>query len=285
MNFDEFAGLAAGDVATLVARGMPGPLGVAVDFDGTRRWYMKTHSVGREDLYGDGYATATMREVRRVTRMIFEDGARAVYCPALSVRIEAERGPEYARFQIEKLVEQLASDEMLSWCRDLGIELSCYGATHRLPPGAREIVETLGERTRSRAKTRYMRWSVFAGSPYNDVFSRVVRLFENRGVVPTDVEVIEQYYGGPHVPLAMWVGHKFPSVSGVPLLLNGRTSLYFLQFPTPLLDLRAWRRLLFDTLYVRGEQSSLHPDDVPSERRILGLGVRVDGCWQSMPDF
>jgi hypothetical protein len=132
-----------------------------------------------------------------------------------------------------------------------------------------------------------MRWSVFAGSPFGDVFSRVVRLFEGRGTVPTDVEVIEHYYGGPHVPLAMWIGHKYPSVDGVPLLLNSRTSLYFLQFPTPLLDLRAWRRLLFDTLYVRmsGEQRSLHPDDVPAERRVLGLGVRVDGCWRSTPEL
>ena len=285
MEFEQFVRLGSSDIASIVAGHFPGGLGVAVHFDGTRRWYMNKFGVDQQALYSDAYATATMREIRRVSQMIFEDGVSAVYCPALGIRIENERGPEYARFQIEKFAQQLTEPEMLDWCASLGVELSCYGATGRLPAGPREQIESLAARTRSTTTKRYMRWSVFAGSPHNDVFGRVVKLYESSGRAPSDIEVIEQYYAGPHIPVGIWIGHKSPAVHGVPLLVNSRTNLYFLLFPTLLIEPHAWRRVLFDALFVRGEQSSLHPDDVPSERRILGLGARVNGCWHSTPEL
>ena len=65
----------------------------------------------------------------------------------------------------------------------------------------------------------------------------------------------------------------------MPLVTNGQTALYFLQFPTLYLNQRTWRRLLFDFLFVRGDEESLYPDNVSAERDIVGLGVRRDGYW------
>jgi hypothetical protein len=124
-----------------------------------------------------------------------------------------------------------------------------------------------------------MRWGVFAGSPLDDFLRRSAALSAKLGRMPTAAALLEDYYAGPHVPVHIWIGHKRPSVYGVPFLLNSRTSLYFLQFPTPLLDRVTWRRMLYDAMYIRGNDSELFPADVQPEREILGLGELVDGCW------
>jgi hypothetical protein len=289
VQFDGFADLSPVDVAALVHERMPQGLGVGIHFDGTRRWYMQSFGARPADLYTEHYVQETMRQIRRVARAMFEDGARAVYLPALGARIEAERGPDYARFQMEGLARELGHDEMLAFCRELDVELSCYGRVDRFGEAARALIESLPERTRTPRTRRYLRWGAFAGSPLDDVIERAIRLHRaSAGTrVPRASEVIEDYYRGPHVPLGMWIGQECPSIYGVPLLFTSRTNLYFLQFSTPYLDRRGWRRLLYDTLYVRGDQSHLATGTEPDgggERRVLGLGARVDGgAWKPDP--
>jgi len=120
---------------------------------------------------------------------------------------------------------------------------------------------------------------LFAGSPLGDFSQRAVALSAKLGRAPTAAEILADYYAGPHIPVHIWIGQKRPSVYGVPFLLNSRTSLYFLQFPTPLLDRLTWRRVLYDAMYIRGDDSELFPEDVPLEREVLGLGKLADGFW------
>jgi hypothetical protein len=279
MRFEHFVERPPAEVSALVSTQIPEGLGVGVHFDGTRRWYMRTFGTKPEDLYGEHYTSQITGQIRRVTKMIFEDGARAVYLPALGMRMETERGPEYARFQMEGLVRELSREEMREFCRGLDAELSCYGAIERFSDEHRSVLQSLPARTRTSGTCRYLRWGTFAGSPLADVFERVVRRYEATGRAPSDVEAVEDYYGGPHVPLRIWIGQECPSIYGIPLLFNSRTNLYFLQFPTAYLDHRGWRRLLFDALYVRGEQSRLNIENLPDDRRIFGLGMRVAGHW------
>jgi hypothetical protein len=284
MHFARFETLPPSEISALVRAHMPQGFGVGVHFDGTRRWYIQTFGVEPNEIYAEDYVLRIMQQIRRVARMMFDDGVTAIYLPALGARIETERGPEYARFQMESLARELTRPEMLDFCRELAVEQSCYGALDRFPADLRQPLESLPQQTRSEHTSRYMRWATFAGSPLNDICERVVRLHGASGRVPTDRELIENYYGGPHVPLCMWIGQECPAIYGIPLLFNSRTNLYFLQFPTPLLDHSRWRRLLFDALYVRGEQSSLCLEKLSEQRQIVGLGQRIDGFWKADHD-
>jgi len=276
MEFETFSFLPAREVAALVEDRFTERLGVAVHFDGTRRWYLRTYGACEHDLYNEDYASKTMQRIRDISEMMFRDGVTALYLPALGKRIEVERGPQYARFQADSLTHALLEEDMLEFCRGLGIRLSCYGGVERL---ATRLERELRERQDVAGVERYMRWGVFAGSPLGDFSQRAVALSAKLGRAPTAAEILADYYAGPHIPVHIWIGQKRPSVYGVPFLLNSRTSLYFLQFPTPLLDRLTWRRVLYDAMYIRGDDSELFPEDVPLEREILGLGKLADGRW------
>ena len=155
-----FSVLPARDVAALVDDRFTEKLGVAVHFDGTRRWYLRTYGGACEhDLYNEDYVSKTMQRIRDISEMMFRDGVTALYLPALGKRIEVERGPQYARFQADSLTHALLEEDMLEFCRGLGIRLSCYGGVERL---ATRLERELRERQDVAGVERYMRWGVFA---------------------------------------------------------------------------------------------------------------------------
>src|SRR5207247_5237767 len=126
---------------------------------------------------------------------------------------------------------------------------------------------------------RYLRYGVIADRPQPDLISRTIQLHHRLETVPTEAQLAEDYYCGPFIQIGMWIGSDQPTLFDVPLVTREDTALYFLQFPTLYLDQYLWRRLLYDYLYVRGDDEGLHSDDLTFERHIMGLGVRRDGRW------
>lgn len=274
MQFADFLDLDHDAVTEIVAEHPSHPLGLAIPFNGTRRWYLAAFDKSSDDLYSDDYPVQVLRRLLAIMGMMFADGIDTIYTPIIG-RDLAERGDDYMQFSAAA-VASVGSEEALDWYCARGIEARCYGQLELLPPEARQTVLRLPPNQRAPHRLRY---GVFADRPLPDIIARTVQLYRATGTEPTAEEVIAHYYDGPVAPVALWIGSDQPTVFDVPLMIHGNTALYFLQFPTLFLDRRTWRRLLYDYLFVRGDQETLHPDNIASHRHITGLGQRQDGYW------
>lgn len=277
MQFETFVTLGAHAVAQLVAGVYPQGMGVAVPFNGTRRWYMATFDKSPEDLLSEDYQDQVFRQLRAVVAMMFADGVHTVYTPLLGHDL-AERGEEYMRFITPGLLA-VCESEAMNWYAAHAVHAACYGQLALVPEDIRRELETLPARTRSTEVRHYLRYGVFADRPTGDIITRVVRWYETAGTAPSAGDLIAEYYQGQVAPAELWIGSDQPTVFDVPLVMHGNTALYFLQFPTLYLDHRAWRRLLYDCLYVRGDQEALYTGETHYETLITGLGQREGGYW------
>ncbi len=198
----------------------------------------------------------------------------AVYTPILG-RALFERGAEYMAAATEG-IRITAHETTLRFYRDHDIEASCYGELTLLP----DDLQTDLQRLESTKPAKHaLRYGIMADRPLPDFIRRTAQFTQKHGVAPTEDQFSTAYYGGDPVPVGMWIGCDQPTVFDVPFVLNEFTALYFLQFPTPYLDRTLWRRLLYDYLFVRGDEETLYAENLSTERKITGLGVRRDGFW------
>ncbi len=275
MQFADFAQLTSDRVAAIVAEKMAGKLGIGIPFNGTRRWYLATHNKRPDDLYTSDYTYQVRRAIWNILAMMFADGATAIYVPIFG-RALAERGEAYIAFAAQA-VSVLAEADAARWYAENLIAASFYGETQLLPVEVQERMKSMTEATK--AADHYLHYGAFADRPQPDLISRTIQLYDRLGTIPTEEQLAEDYYHGPFIPLRMWIGSDQPTVFDVPLVTREDTALYFLQFPTLYLDQRAWRRLLYDCLFVRGDEEALYPENLTQERHIVGLGVRRDNYW------
>ncbi|MBN2303781.1 MAG: hypothetical protein JXQ72_04860 [Anaerolineae bacterium] len=270
MDFNDFVTLDSHTVADLI----PAPMGVAIPFNGTRRWYMAAFNKTADEVYTDDYLIQTFRRMLEIMGMMFADGVHTIYTPVIG-RDLAERGPEYMQFGAQA-VANVSSDEALAWYREREVEALCYGQIDLLPDNVQQTLQQLHPLPNPRHRLRY---GVFADQPLLDIVAHANHLQEIYGDNLTADRIMTAYYGGPVAQVSLWIGSDQPTVFDVPLVIHGNTALYFLQFPTLYLDQHAWRRLLYDSLFIRGDQETLYPDNIATEKHITGLGQRRDGYW------
>jgi hypothetical protein len=277
MDFSDFLELDAQTVSNLIANHPRAPMGVGIPFNGTRRWYMATFQKSADDLYTQDYLDQVFNRLSEIVRMMFDDGVHTVYTPIMG-RDLAERGNEYMQFGAQA-VASVGSAPALSWYHTQQIDVACYGQTNLLPPNVQNTLATVRQTTQDSQARHFLRYGVFADRPTQDLIARVLHLHATLGAAPTETQLIADYFEGPVAPVGMWIGSDQPTVFDVPLVVHGSTALYFLQFPTLYLNRRSWRRLLYDYLFVRGDDEALHPDNITFEQHITGLGQRQDGYW------
>ena len=275
MNFSDFASLEPAAVAELVlARDKR--LGVALPMNGTRRWYVDTFHIPASMFldHWQHYQELMLKRLLELAVMMFQDGITAFYTPLVG-RAMLERGPAYMKL-ISEGIAVTASEASMQLYRENQIEASCYGEVSLLPEHVQNHLKRLES---TKPGMHYLRYGVMADKSLPDLIARTVRLSQATGCPPTDAQLLADYYHGESVTVGMWIGSDQPTVFDVPGVVNEHTALYFLQFPTPYLDRQTWRRLLYDYLFVRGDEETLYPENISNERRITGLGMRNNGYW------
>lgn len=275
MNFTEFVSLSAEEVKHLVTGWRGRTIGVAMPFNGTRRWYVNTFQVPANQFFTNWphYLQTTNGALRNLAAMLFDDGVAALYMPLMG-RALAERGEAYMSAASEAIAA-VADDESMAFYADHGIAASCYGELTLLPDSVQQRLKRLEQTSGNPYKLRY---GVMADRPLPDLIARTVRLTGQLGMAPTPHQLMADYYGGEPIPAHFWLGSDQPSVYDVPYVVNEETALYFLHFPTPSLNQTMWRRVLYDYLVVRGDEETLYPDNTGSYE-ITGLGMRRNGYW------
>ncbi len=277
MEFAEFAQLDAPTVAQIVADQLPEPLGVGIPFNGTRRWYLATCNADPGALYSQDYLERVFGQMRAIIGAMFADGVHTVYTPIMGYDL-ATRGDEYMQFGLNAIA-QVARPDVVAWYNEHRINAACYGQLDLLPVHVHQAVTDMFTTTRGARAAHFLRFGVFADRATDHVIELACDLRDMLGKRPTADQLLQAYYSGPVARLGMWIGSDQPTVFDVPLVLHGNSALYFLHYPTLYLDHHAWRRLLYDVLFVRGDQETLYPDNITTTQYVSGLGIRRDGGW------
>lgn len=282
MNYLEFVDYPSKIVRQIVQERYAHNLGVGIPFNGTRRWYLDQFQKSPKDILTSDYVAQSTRRMRQIIEMMYADGVTCVYTPLLG-RDLAERGPEYMGWA-NNSIYHLVDEEAMAWYQSNDVQVSSYGQLDILSEDSQNLLKGLADETRMANPQHYLRYGIFADRPLSIVIDKTLKLAEQFQRQPTPNELIEAFYSGPRVDVQIWIGSDQPSVFDVPLVIHGATDLYFLQFPTPYLDHQLWRRLLYDILYVRGDEETLYPENIASQRFITGLGHRADTHWHPAID-
>lgn len=277
MELTEFITLTSPAVHEILQQTPGHEPGVAIPFNGTRRWYMATYQKTAEEVYTQDYLDRVFHRMREVMEMMFADGVHTIYTPIVG-RDLASRGENYVKFA-DYATGNVAQEEAMVWYLKHHVHASVYGQTDLLSSGVQKIVQNMAEKTHTPQVLHYLRYGVFADKPVDDLIHRTIALYQKTGEIPTEQALLQDYYGGPAIPVDIWIGSDQPTVYDIPMVLHGNTALYFLQFPTLYLTREGWRRILYDYLFVRGDQETLYPDNITQQQTITGLGVRTDGGW------
>lgn len=275
MEVAEFTTLPPVKVSEIVRQEHPKPLGVGMPFNGTRRWYMATFQKTAQEVYSYDYLDRTLKAMLETMGMMFADGVHTVYTPIIG-RDLAQRGPEYMEFS-NRATANIGNEESLAWYEANKVHAAAYGQTELLFPEVQKILQKMTHQIH--VPRHFIRYGVFADHPLQDILNRTVELYERTQKVPSEQQLLENYYTGNTPPVDIWIGSDQPTVFDVPMQIHGNTALYFLQFPTLFMNQTLWRRILYDVLFIRGDQETLYPENIADAHHITGLGVRKAGYW------
>lgn len=277
-TLDEFTNLPATDVANLVQQHTSHPLAIGIPFNGTRRWYLATQQKSPQDIYSDDYLEVTYGRMLEVMHMLLEDGVHTIYTPIIG-RALAERGEEYMQF-VSQAVSNVALPHRITFYQQHNIAATAYGELEHLPETVQQQLEAMRSATITLAQNRFIRFGVFADNETDHLIQQIIDIYQTRQITPTATDLITRYYDAMAVPVSVWIGCDQPTIFDIPMMIRGDTALYFLQYPTPYLDVQGWRRILYDYLFIRGDEETLYPHNISTARQITGLGKREEGCWR-----
>ncbi|MDZ7704254.1 MAG: hypothetical protein U5L04_07225 [Trueperaceae bacterium] len=77
------------------------------------------------------------------------------------------------------------------------------------------------------------------------------RFYQENGRYPLKREIVEAYYGEYVEPVDVFIGFDRPAAFDMPLIATGREDLYFTVAPSPYLNVRALRLILYDHIFSR----------------------------------
>jgi tuberculosinol/isotuberculosinol synthase len=188
---------------------------------------------------------------------------------------------------------------MLDFYDEYGVRVHVYGDTHRYFTDtpyapALEAYANLSGRTSSHTCYRLF-FGVCAHDATETVAEIAVRFYQQHGRLPTRREIVEGYYGEYVDPVDLFIGFDRPSAFDMPLLATGNEDLYFTIGPSPYMDARALRAILYDHLWARRvDESSYDQLSVEdwewmrafygmNQGRTMGLGTQRSGIWYPSP--
>jgi len=298
LDLEAFLNLPTKKVAQLVREA--GPKVCVFPINGTRRWFLLKHPELASDKLAEDYLRIAGRRHIELYRLLFDHGIDTLVTPIFGQDI-LERGKGY-----EKLLEQglawFAQDEdFLRFYNEYDVRVRVYGEIRRFlqdTPYA-YAMDAYGDLTRRTASHHSYRlfYGVCAHDAAQTVADIGIRFYKQHGRPPDKREIIEEYYGEYVKPVDLFIGSDRPAVYDMPLIATGSEDLYFTVSPSPYLDSRTLRAILYDHLYARRvddesyDQLSVNDWQAMADfytlnrRGVLGLGRKhkSGSFWHPMP--
>ncbi len=296
IDLDEFQNLPTEDVARLVREA--GPRVCVFPINGTRRWFLLEYPNQDTNSFSETYLRVTWERQIELYKLLFDHGIDTLLTPIFGPDL-IERGEEYRKLFMPGLLWCAQNQDMLNFYDDYNVRVRIYGDAQRYLQGtpyasALDAYVKLAQRTASHTRCRLF-FGVCAHDATETVAEIGARFFQDHDRLPTRREIVEACYGEYVEPVDFFIGFDRFSAFDMPLLATGSEDLYFTVSPSPYMDARTLRAILYDHLYTRrvddASYSALSSGDWAWMRafyqanlgNVLGVGTERGGIWYPHP--
>lgn len=298
ITLDEFLVLPVEEVTSLVCSA--GQHVCVFPINGTRRWFLLEYGNRHfEDPLGAYIEFSAARHIS-LYKLIFDHGIDTLLTPILGPDI-LKRGDEYmARVGGEGMQRLACGPDFLQFYADHDVRVHFYGDYRRELAGTPlatlpDLFDEVTDKTRHHHRFRLF-FGVFAHDATRAVAEFTVRYHQQHGNIPDRRQIVEMYYGEYIEPASFFIGFDRFSAFDYPLLGSGKEDLYFTVAPSPYLNERTLRLILYDHLYTRRfpdpDCLALSPEKVQEldrhylehRERVLGVGTLRSGFWDPLTE-
>ena len=251
MDRETFLNLPTAEVARLVRQA--GPKVCVFPINGTRRWFMLEYPELAANFIETYLQIAGRRHVA-LYKLFFDHGIETLLTPVFGPDI-LERGGEYNRVVEQGLLWFAQNQDFVEFYEAYDVRVRVYGDAWRYfldtpYAPALEAYDELARCTASHHRYRLF-FGVCAHDPAETVAEIGVRFYQEHGHLPDKRRIVEAYYGEYVAPVDFFIGFGPPAAFDMPLIATGSEDLYFTVSPSPYLDARTLRAILYDHLYAR----------------------------------
>lgn len=293
MDADTFRYLPTQEIAALVRA--KGAKVCVFPVKGTRRWFMLEHPVVPKQDFASAYLNAVFDHHIAPYKMIFDHGVHTLLTPSFDAPL-MERGEAYMRMAAEGLSALATHPAFLDFYETYGVRVRFYGEyrNHLAATPYAELID-LFDNVMARTE-RNNRHRLFFGLFVHDATETIAELaiqhYREHEHPPDKRALVERYYGEYVEPVDIFIGFSKLRAFDMPLLMTGKTDLYFTVSPSLYLTEAQLRDILYDHLYARQRSSQtdyalLSPEDQGAMRAFyqanagntVGIG-RWHPRWQ-----
>jgi tuberculosinol/isotuberculosinol synthase len=276
---EDFLALPTAEVAGLVREA--GPKLCVFPINGTRRWFMLEHEPGDQDPVALYLDVAWRRHVE-LYRLLFDHGVETLVTPVFGPDL-LDRGEEYMKMAAAGLSGPASHSIFSDFYDAYEVRVRFYGDYERFfaPTPYRRLCDLFDQITEHTAT--HDRFRLFFGVCAQDATETIAELavhyHARHGRVPDKRTLIELYYGETLPPVDLFIGFDKFSAFDMPLIATGDEDLYFTVSPSPYLDERQLRAILYDHLYARRGPEPDYLAMQPEEWDLMRAFYRLNrGC-------
>lgn len=299
MDLETFLNLSTEEVARIVRQ--EGPKVCVFPINGTRRWFLLEYPEEAASNFTETYLKISGRRHLELYKLFFDHGVETLVTPIFGPDL-LERGDEYRTLLEQGLLWFAQNEEFLEFYDAYDVKVHIYGDAERYLQGtpyadALEAYDAVAQRTADHQSHRLF-FGVCAHEATEAVAAFSVDFYQEHARLPTRREVVAAYYGEYVQPVDLFIGFADrPAVFDMPLIATGSEDLYFTVAPSPYLDARTLRVILYDHLYARrvddAAYQALSQEDwqflmelyEENRHHVLGIGRRhrSGNFWYPLP--
>lgn len=275
ITFDEFKALPHAAIASLV------PATIMYNTSGSRR----SAVLAGIPAEGDEYAAWNRKEMIRALSMLFDHGVKHILKPVVTPSMFSEETENYSEHLWRWIDWAFASDENLAEFAELGWNVNIMFS--EFMPQLRNAHNRL--KSIEHKPDAPNLW-VIVNPKHNQFTEWMLQKIQKDGPVANSEEAIELIYGANIPPAKLYLdfGKLIISPDIVPPLLSGVMDCYWTQQPGYSLSQENFRRILYDSLYVRKtwrKDKKGRALEVLKTRgywegsKVVGIGQKLDPYW------
>ncbi len=297
MEYQTFQALPTEEIVQIIQE--KGPKVVVFPINGTRRWFMLEHGIQNRRFSMEDYMNITWNRQIELYKLFFDHGIKTLITPIFGPEL-LKRGEKYAQMIKPGLLWINENDAILDFYQKYNVRVRVYGDTIRYLTGT-PYADTLDSFDELTARTTHNNcYRLFFGVCAHDAAESVaeigLRFHQEHGRLPNKEEIVTAYYGESLPPVDIFIGFDRPAAFDMPLIATGSEDLYFTISPSPYMDQKLLRAILYDHLFSRlvSEQYEEHSANYwqnlaefykINRHHVLGIGKRSkDGSfWYPLP--
>ncbi len=298
MDIESFMQMPVGGMYHLVREA--GPVVCVFPVNGTRRWFLLEYppEAWEEKNFLVTYQKESFRRQLDLFDLFFSHGIDTLMMPVFGPDL-LNRGEGYLQMAINGLSQLANSPAFLDFYQSHGVRVRFYGEYRRFlknTPGE-DLIKLFDQITQSTAQNDGCRllYGVFAHDAAETIGEISVRYFQEHHRLPDKHTLVERYYGEYIPPVSLFIGFDKFSAFDMPLVATGSEDLYFTISPSPYLNEKQFRAILYDHLFARRveepDYETLPKESIErmrafyqvNQERTLGVGFVRDGFWYPLP--